>query len=126
MKIKALVWMGIKTDAFQEMEQFMQDVMGLRQVHHAQDFAVFQLPNKDKVEIFGPQGPNQHFPPDSIICGFLVEDIHQARQELVRAGIELIGPLHEDKINGNAWQHFRGPDGKLYELTFNPEQVRHF
>jgi hypothetical protein len=82
MKIKALVWMGIKTDTFQEMEHFMQDVMGLPQVHHAQDFAVFQLPNKDKVEIFGPQGPNQHFAPDSIVCGFLVEDIHQAGRNL--------------------------------------------
>lgn len=123
MKTKALVWMGIKTDTFQEMEQFLQNVMGLQPVHQAQDFAVFQLPNKDKVEVFGPQGPNQHFAPDSIVCGFLVEDIHQASQELVQAGIELIGPLREDEINGNAWQHFRAPDGKLYELTFNPEQI---
>jgi predicted enzyme related to lactoylglutathione lyase len=123
MKIKALVWMGIKTDKFQEMEHFLQDVMGLQQAHHAQDFVVFQLPNKDKVEVFGPQGPNQHFAPDSIVCGFLVEDIHQARLELVQAGIELIGPLHEEKPGGYAWQHFRGPDGKLYDLTCNPEQI---
>jgi hypothetical protein len=123
MKVKALAWMGIKTDTFQEMEHLLQDVMGLQQVHHAQDFVVFQLPNKDKVEVFGPQGPNQHFAPDSIVCGFLVEDIHQARQELVQAGIELVGPLQEDKLSGYAWQHFRGPDGKLYELTHNPEQI---
>ena len=123
MKIKALVWMGIKTVTFQEMEQFLQDVMGLQQTHHAQDFVVFQLPNKDQVEVFGPQGPNQHFAPDSIVCGFLVEDIYQARQELVQAGIELIGELQEEKPGSYAWQHFRGPDGKLYELVFNPEQV---
>lgn len=123
MKIKALVWMGIKTDTFQEMEHFFRDVMGLQQVHHEQDFIVFQLPNKDKVEIFGPQGPNQHFAPDSIVCGFLVEDIFQARQELIQAGIELVGPLHEDKPTGYTWQHFRGPDGRLYELTYNPEQI---
>jgi hypothetical protein len=49
MKIKALVWMGIKTKTFQEMEQFLQDVMGLQPIHHAQDFVVFQLPNKDQV-----------------------------------------------------------------------------
>ena len=123
MKIKALVWMGIKTDKFPEMEHFLQDVMGLQQTYHAQDFVVFQLPNKDKVEVFGPQGPNQHFAPDSIVCGFLVEDIHQARQELVQAGIELIGPLQENKPGGYAWQHFRGPDGKLYDLTHNPVQI---
>jgi predicted enzyme related to lactoylglutathione lyase len=123
MKVKSLVWMGIKTDSFQKMEQFLQDVMGLPQTHHAHDFVVFQLPNKDKVEVFGPQGPNQHFAPNSIVCGFLVEDIHQASLELVQAGIELIEPLQEDKPGGYAWQHFRGPDGKLYELIYNPEQI---
>jgi len=123
MKVKALDWMGIKTDTFQEMEQFLHDVMGLQPAHHAPDFVVFQLPNKDQVEVFGPGGPNQHFAPDSIVCGFLAEDIRQARQELVQAGIELLGPLQEEKPGGYAWQHFRAPDGKLYELTQNPEQI---
>jgi hypothetical protein len=50
MKVKSLVWMGIKTDSFQKMEQFLQDVMGLQQTHHAHDFVVFQLPNKDKCD----------------------------------------------------------------------------
>ena len=46
MKVKSLVWMGIKTDSFQKMEQFLQEVMGLQPTHHAHDFVVFQLPNK--------------------------------------------------------------------------------
>ena len=46
MKVKALVWMGMETDTFQAMEHFLQDVMGLQQVHHAQDFASFQLPKR--------------------------------------------------------------------------------
>lgn len=58
-----------------------------------------------------------------IVCGFLVDDIEQASQELVQAHIELVGSLQVDKLSGNAWQHFRGPDGKLYELTYNPEQI---
>lgn len=49
------------------------------------DFSVFQLPSKDKVEVFGPQGPNQHFAQDSIVSGFLVDGIEQASQELVQA-----------------------------------------
>jgi hypothetical protein len=57
MKVKGLAWVGIKTDKFQDMERFLQDVMGLQQAYQAQDFVVFQLPNEDKVEVFGPQGP---------------------------------------------------------------------
>jgi predicted enzyme related to lactoylglutathione lyase len=122
MKVKALVWMGIKTEKFAEMEQFLQSVMDLPLTRHGQDFTLFQLPSGDKVEILRPTGTNQHFAPDSIICGFQVEDIHQASQELVQAGIELVGPLREERPGGYAWQHFRGPDGNLYELAYDPER----
>ncbi|MBV9231247.1 MAG: VOC family protein [Chloroflexi bacterium] len=122
MKVKALVWMGIKTEKFAEMEQFLKGVMGMPLTYHEHDFTLFRLPSGDQVEIFGPNGPDQHFAPDSIVCGFLVEDIHQASQELMQAGIELVGSLCEDRPGGYAWQHFRGPDGKLYELTYDPER----
>lgn len=122
MKVKALVWMGITTEKFAEMEQFLQSVMDLPLTYQGEHFTLFQLPSGDKVEILRPDGANEHFAPDSIICGFQVEDIHQASQELVQAGIELVGPLHEERPGGYAWQHFRGPDGKLYELAYDPER----
>ncbi|QBD82885.1 VOC family protein [Ktedonosporobacter rubrisoli] len=122
MKVKALVWMGIKTEKFAEVELFLQNVMDLPLTYRGHDFTLFQLPSGDKVEIFSPDETNQHFAPDSIACGFLVEDIYQASQELVQAGIELIGPVHDDRPDGYAWQHFRGPDGNLYELVYDPER----
>jgi hypothetical protein len=122
MKVKALVWMGITADKPVEMEEFLQNIMGLPLKYHGQNFTLFQLPSGDKVEILNLDGTNQHFAPDSIICGFQVEDIHQASQELVQAGIELVGPLGEERPGGYAWQHFRGPDGKLYELAYDPER----
>ena len=123
MNVKALCWLGVKTEKFDEMQRFLSKVMGLQQTYQERDFVVFQLPNGDKVEVFGPLGPNQHFQPDVVVCGFLVDDIRQARQELVEAGIELIGPLNDDAPGSYAWQHFRGPDGKLYELAYQPAHV---
>jgi predicted enzyme related to lactoylglutathione lyase len=122
MKVKALVWVGIKTEKVAEMEQFLQSVMDLPLTYRGQDFTLFQLPSGDKVEILSADGTHQHFAPNAIICGFLVENIHQASQELVQAGIELVGPLREEKPGGYAWQHFRGPDGNLYELAYDPER----
>jgi hypothetical protein len=52
-----------------------------------------------------------------VICGFAVADLEQARQALVQAGIELNG----DKQGG--WQHFRAPDGSIFELNAPQEQV---
>jgi predicted enzyme related to lactoylglutathione lyase len=120
MQVKAISWMGVKTEKFDELTRFFREVLNLPVTSEEQDFVVFQLPNKDQVEVFGPSGPNQHFVPDSPVCGFLVDDIEQARNELIQAGIELIGPLRRVP-NGYAWQHFRGPNGTMYELTSDPE-----
>lgn len=122
MKVKSLLWVGITTEKVTEMEQFLQNVMGLPLSRHGPHFTLFQLPNGDKVEILHSGRASKHFAPDSVICGFQVEDIHQASQELVQAGIELVGPLGEEKPGGYAWQHFQGPDGKLYELAYDPER----
>jgi hypothetical protein len=99
--------------------------MNLPILFEEQDFVVFQLPNKDQVEVFGPSGPNQDFVPDSPVCGFLVDDIEQARNELIQAGIELVGPLQRMQ-DDYAWQHFRGPNGTIYEITYDPERSLSF
>ena len=40
-----------------------------------------------------------------------VRDLPAAVDELRRAGVELLGEP------GPTWQHFRGPDGNVYELV---------
>jgi predicted enzyme related to lactoylglutathione lyase len=121
MQVKAISWMGVKTDQFDELTHFFREVLNLSIMSEERDFVVFQLPNKDLVEVFGPSGPNQDFVLDSPVCGFLVNDIEQARNELLEAGIELVGPLQRVP-NGYAWQHFRGPNGTIYEITYDPER----
>ncbi len=55
-----------------------------------------------------------------VVAGFLVDDIETARDELARTpGVELLGELRV-MPDGYAWQHFRAPDGHVYELTAGP------
>jgi len=49
-----------------------------------------------------------------------VDDIASARAEMESQGIEFIGPT-EVMEDGYAWAHFRGPDGFIYELTYDPK-----
>ena len=122
MDVKDLSWLGVQTAKFDEMVGFFRDVMGLPLAMQEPGFAEFGLPGGDKVEVFGPGGPAAPDPFASgpiVAAGFLVGDIVQARQELIDAGVELIGPLHVME-NGYAWQHFRGPDDNVYELTCDP------
>jgi len=120
MHVKSISWMGVKTEQFDELIRFFREVLNLSVMSEEQDFVVFQLPNKDLVEVFGPSGPNQDFVPETPVCGFLVDDIEQARNELILTGIELVGPLQR-MPDGYAWQHFRGPNGTIYEITYDPE-----
>ena len=52
----------------------------------------------------------RHFATGPVV-GFAVRDLPAAVDELRRAGVELLGEP------GPTWQHFRGPDGNVYELV---------
>ena len=117
MQVKGIVWLGTRTDRFEDMVQFARDVLGLRQVLYKEDFAVFDLPNHDRLEIFGPSDVDHTFMTGPV-AGFLVEDVETARTELEEKGIQFIGPVHVD--HGYSWSHFRAPDGHVYEISSRP------
>jgi hypothetical protein len=115
MKIKGIVWLGTRTNQFEQMTDFCRDVLGLSQTLLEPGFAVFDFPNGDQLEVFGPQQSMNTFMTHPV-AGFLVDDITAARAELESRGIEFIGPIHEDTPDYK-WTHFRAPDGFVYELT---------
>lgn len=122
MRVKGISWVGVKTSHFGPLRKFCTGTLGLPLVVDRPDFVVFRLPDGDQLELFGPQAgnPPAQFAANQVVCGFLVDDIETARQELKGAGVELIGSLERDPRTGYAWQHFRGPDGLVYELSYDP------
>jgi hypothetical protein len=78
MKIKGIIWLGTRTDRFTQMNDFCRDVMGLQQTLLEPGFAVFDLPNGDRLEVFGPEEPGNKFMTHPV-AGFLVDDIVAAR-----------------------------------------------
>ena len=116
MEIQGIAWLGTRTTEFKATARFFGETMGLPAEHEEPDFAVFRLPNGDKVEVFGPSDrAHEHFTTGPV-AGFLVEDVKGARAELEEAGISFIGPVHHYD-ESSAWSHFVGPDGNVYELT---------
>jgi hypothetical protein len=118
MKIKGIVWLGTRTDRFEQMTDFCREVMGLSQTLLETGFAIFDMPNGDRLEIFGPQQSYNTFMTHPV-AGFLVDDIEAARAEMEARGIEFIGPIESDGEDYK-WTHFRAPDGFVYELTYSP------
>ena len=118
MKVKGLVWLGTRTGEFDPMLRFCRDVLGLSPTHVESNFAVLDMPNGDRMELFGSESPYNTFMTHPI-AGFLVDDINSARAELEAQGVEFIGPIQKGP-HGIAWSDFRAPDGFIYELTQIP------
>jgi catechol 2,3-dioxygenase-like lactoylglutathione lyase family enzyme len=123
MRIIKLAWVGTRTDNAEPTVAFFRVVLGLRLELEQPGFWMLKLPDGSKVEVFGPDSPiNRHFTTGPV-AGFLVDDVQTATAELRSAGVEI---LYESELDdsGNAWVHFRAPDGNLYEFTQDPGVAR--
>ena len=98
MRIIKLAWVGTRTDNAAPTVAFFRDVLGLRLELEHPGFWMLKLPDASKVEVYGADSP---------------------AEELRAAGVEiLLEPAVDD--SGNAWVHFRAPDGNIYEFTQDP------
>ena len=123
MEIIKLAWVGTRTTNDAATVPFFRDVLGLPVGLELPGFTMLKLPDGSKVEVFGPDTDmNPHFTTGPV-AGFLVDDVFAATEELRAAGTEIVlEPVLDDW--GNAWVHFRAPDGHLYELTQDPGVAR--
>jgi catechol 2,3-dioxygenase-like lactoylglutathione lyase family enzyme len=111
MRIIKLAWVGTRTEDAEDTVAFFRDVLGLPLELEQPGFWMLKLPDGGKVEVFGSDSDvNRHFTTGPVV-GFLVDDIHAATTELRSAGVEI---LYESGVDdsGNAWVHFRAPDGQ--------------
>ena len=114
MEIRGIVFVGTRTYERPAMAQFVEQVLGLAPVaDDGIDAEVFALPDGSSFAVTSPDGPAD----TERTVGFLVSDVVAAAEELKAAGIEC-----DDEISSGDRQryiHFRGPDGRLYELVEN-------
>lgn len=110
-KVVTLSWLGVRTADFEALAGFYEAVLGLALVHREDGFWVFETEAGNRVEVFAPSYPGKDHFVTGPVAGFAVADLDSATAELADAGVELLGEP------GPSWQHFRAPDGNVYELT---------
>jgi catechol 2,3-dioxygenase-like lactoylglutathione lyase family enzyme len=112
-QVLALVWLGVRTDAYPATTAFFTDVLGLGVNAREDGFTVLDVPDGSTVEIFGP---DSRFNRDLThpVAGFRVTDLAGAVEELTAAGAEIVLPIQHG--GPRSWAHFRAPDGFVYEL----------
>ena len=118
MKVKGISWVGVGTDDFGGALAFFTEVLGLKAaVVDERGVALLHAGDGQVLEIFGPgtSGRRLNSPP---AIAFEVDDVSQARDELVRAGVEVIGDI--GRWNGFEWVYFRSPDGHVLSVKKTP------
>jgi catechol 2,3-dioxygenase-like lactoylglutathione lyase family enzyme len=116
-KVKGYAWAGLATDDFDRTFRFFTEVLGLPVEAKLDDLAILTVGPGQQLEIFGGDQPGKRLTRNPVIA-FEVDDMETARDELLAAGIELIGEVGE--ANGFAWQYFRSPDGHIFEIKTVP------
>jgi hypothetical protein len=110
MDVSGIGWMGVRSTKAEELVRFFQNVLCLEVAHSEDQFWVFDLKDGSQIEVFGDAFPGKEHLTTGPVVGFLVDDLAASTEELKRNEVELLG------VPGPTWQHFRGPDGSIYEL----------
>jgi hypothetical protein len=123
-EVKAIHWLGVGTEKVSIMRSFAIEVLGMRvDGEDTEHFVELAMGDGAKLELFGAAARADSpwlFESNPVVAGFLVDDIDAARAELARTpNVELLGEVHV-LPSGYSWQHFRAPDGHVYELTADP------
>jgi len=118
MDVRNVRWVGVPTDEYAAMADFLSRVMGLKANFEEPTTVEFTTSEGDEVQLMAPGDPYYEFfrrHAAGPVPLFEVDDVHAAARQLEEAGVEIVGPSGRD--SRWEWIHFLAPDGNLYELA---------
>ena len=122
METRNICWVGVGTRNYYSMSALLRDVLRLQVNFEEPTTIEFSTSYGDRVQLMAPGDPyfelfEQHA--RGPVPLFEVDDLANARRELIDAGIEIVGSVGRDREW--EWLHFRAPDGNLYEVASRRE-----
>ena len=115
MEVSSVSWLGVRTPHATAMTAFYRDVLQLEVILERPGATWFRLGDGAEVHVYGPDDADHDFFGSSPVVGFWVDSFEAARAALAAAGIEFLYP-EPQRAERRAWQHFRAPDGNVYEV----------
>jgi catechol 2,3-dioxygenase-like lactoylglutathione lyase family enzyme len=112
--IRSLRFLGVRTAAFDATVALYRDVLGLPPLLERPGAAWFRAADGASIHVYDASDADHDFFGQGPVVGLEVDDFDAAREAMVAAGIEFVGEPQRD--GGVAWNHYRGPDGNVYEI----------
>ena len=112
--VRSIGFLGVRTAAFDRTVALYRDVLGLEAIHAAPGAAWFRATDGTQVHVYAADDADHAFFDSGPVVGLVVDDFAATRAAMVAAGIAFIGEPQRE--GGTAWNHYRGPDGNVYEI----------
>jgi catechol 2,3-dioxygenase-like lactoylglutathione lyase family enzyme len=112
--LQSVRFVGVRTAAFERMATLYRDVLGMAVEREAEGAAWFRSADGTSIHVYGADDADHDFFDGGPVVGFLVDDFATCRAAMREAGIAFIG--EPQRGGGAIWNHYRGPDGNVYEL----------
>ncbi len=112
--IRSLRFLGVRTGAFDATVALYRDALALQPVLERRGAAWFRAADGASIHVYDTSDEDHDFFDHGPVVGFEVDDFEAARAALLVAGVSFIGEPQRD--GGVAWNHYRGPDGNVYEI----------
>jgi len=121
MTVQSLGWLGVRTKNAEAMCGFYRDVLHLTAFRSDSTSTRFRLADGTEVHVYNSRDVDHPFFGQGPVVGLRVESFAATRAAMLRAGVEFLYPDPE-RQTGLAWQHFRAPDGNIYEII-GPDDI---
>lgn len=115
MAVQSLAWLGVRTSNAAAMTAFYRDVLHLELIHQRPDATWFKLGDGTQVHVYGTGDDDHDFFGTAPVVGFAVDSFPTTHAAMVAARTEFLYPQPQ-RAGSQAWQHFRAPDGNIYEI----------
>jgi predicted enzyme related to lactoylglutathione lyase len=115
--VNGVVWLGLYVTDLKVEIEFYRDMLGLPLLHHGEGWADFDAGQGVVLELL-TGGIASISPKDaahqSLVVGFLVDDLDQAMALLQKRGVVFSGEV--EKFRNQRWAHFCDPEGNQLEI----------
>ena len=109
------VWIGIVCDDLEAQRLFYRDVMGLKELQSGPSYVWFDLDGK-LFELLAKSALPQ-YDQRRVVFAFEVDDIHAARAQLLKKGVEPVTEIDGGPGVGQYWAYFKDAEGNLFEIV---------
>jgi catechol 2,3-dioxygenase-like lactoylglutathione lyase family enzyme len=114
-------WIGVVADDLDRQRRFYRDVLGFTEIAAGEDWVHFDLGDSRLLEIVRRSGQPQ-YDQARYQVGYAVEDIEDAREQLIALGVQPVSDLEGSAAASGRWCYFRDAEGNVFELKERRQQ----